>query len=324
MALPRYSPRRIDPRAKRARYWRRRLLVLLLLIGVLLLSWGAVRLVAANLKKLEPDLGFRVERRLPISEGLELAVGAPAQSGYRVVALVEGSGAEAKKVGAELSLKAELPLSIRTDLGAIPVLWVEQHQKVEGAPVTVEIPGGQAERVRGGEPIPLAWIVMPHGLLEVTEPLSLLAPLPAPFPTGIVVDLDWNVLWFFEEGQLQMTARVSTGQFRKGPEITPANWQKNLRTPRGEFKVGLLQEGMTLQGEELPAGHPLNPYGSRWIGFSVLPGDGASIWAIHGTNKPESIGRWGTNGTIAMRNQEIEGLYQKMELEMPILIQGGQ
>jgi hypothetical protein len=305
-------------------YRRRRLLVLLLFLGIGLLCWGAVRLVATNLKQIEPSPGFRVERHLQVADGLRIAVGAPSPAGYRPLALIQGRGSEAQKLGADIAVKADLPLSLRRDLGPIPVLWAEQWLKAEGAPREVAIPGGKAIQVQGGEPVPLAWLILPEGFREVRQPVSLLAPNPPPHPTGIVVDLDWNALWYFEEGHLAFTAAVSTGRFRSGPAITPANMAQNHLTPRGEFKVDLMQEGMPVHAEHLPAGHPLNPYGSRWIGFTVLAGDKASIWAIHGTNRPEAIGRWNTNGTIAMRNSDVEGLYQRVKLGTPIVIRGGQ
>lgn len=323
MAMQLPAPRRPSHhRPSQAVYWRRRLVVLLLLVAVGLLSWGAVRLVAANLRKLEPTPGFKVERHLPVDEQLRIAVGAPSAAGYRPLALMKGSGSEATFLGGNVAIKADLKLSVRTDLGAIPVLWAEQYQKVEAAPKEVTLPGGKALEVHGGEPNPLAWLIMSTGLREVPKPTSLLAPKP-PFKTGIVVSLDLNALWYFEEGQLLMTAPVSTGQFRQGPAITAANWQQNKLTPHGEFKVALMQEGMAIPSENLPAGHPLNPYGSRWIGFSVLPGDNASIWGIHGTTNPEGIGRWNTNGTIAMRKEDVEGLYQRVKVGMPIIIMGG-
>jgi lipoprotein-anchoring transpeptidase ErfK/SrfK len=313
------------PRAKQALYWRRRLFVLLLFVGLGLLCWGAVRLVASNLRQIEPSPGFRVERHLLVTDGLRIAVGAPSPAGYRPLALIQGSGSEAKKLGADIAVKADLPLSIRRDLGPIPVLWAEQWQKVDSPPKEVTIPGGKAQEVHGGEPMPQAWLIItPEGFREVKEPVSLLAPKAPPHPTGIIVDLDWNALWYYEEGQLKLTLPVSSGQFRRGPAITAANWQQNHLTPRGEFTVDLLQEGMAIPAENLPAGHPLNPYGSRWIGITVLKGDKASIWGIHGTSKPDGIGRWNTNGTIALRNGDVEALYQRLKVGTPILIRGGE
>lgn len=323
VALP--APHRPShQRPSQAVYWRRRLLVLLLFVALGLLSWGAVRLVAANLGQIEPSPGFRIERYLPVSESLRIAIGAPSATGYRPLALIKGKGSEATTQGANVAVKADLPLKVRTDLGAIPVLWADQAQKVDGAPREVTLPGGKALEVHGGEPNPLAWLIMADGLREVAKPITLLAPKAPPHKTGIVIDLDWNALWYYEEGQVLLTASISSGKFRQGPALNAANWQKNHLTPRGEYQVGLLQEGMAIPAENLPAGHALNPYGSRWIGFSVLQGDNASIWGIHGTINPEGIGRWNTNGTIALRKEDVEALYQRVKVGMPIVIQGGQ
>lgn len=312
-------------RPSQAVFWRRRLLVLLLLIGLVLLCWGAVRIVTSNLRKSEPSPSFKVERHIQVTEDLRIAVGEVSPSGDRSLALIKGSGSEAEILGANVAVKSDLKLTVRTDLGAIPVLWADQTLKVDGPPSEVEIKGGKATEVHGGEPNPLAWLVMSSGLREVPKPVSLLAPMPPPNPTGIVVDLDWNALWYYEGGQLLLTVPVSTGKFRQAPAITSANYIENYMTPRGSFKVELLQEdGMAIPSQDLPAGHALNPYGSRWIGFSILPGDNASVWGIHGTTNPELIGRWTTNGTIAMRNADIEGLFQRVKLGMPIVIRGGQ
>lgn len=311
-------------RRRQAIYWRRRLLVLLILAGLVLLSWGAVRLVQSNLRQIETSPGFKVESHLQVTDDLRIAISEPSPTGYRTLALIKGSGSEAEILGANVAVKADLKLTLRKDLGAIPVLWVDQSLKVDAPPSKVTIPGGEATEVHGGEPSPLAWLIMSTGLMEVPKPASLLAPLPPPHPTGIVVDLDWNTLYYYEEGQLRLTVPVSTGKFRQAPAISAANYIENHMTPRGEFKVDLLQaEGMAIPSQDLPAGHPLNPYGSRWIGFSVLAGDHSSVWGIHGTTNPELIGRWTTNGTIALRNEDVEALFQRVKEGMPIVIRGG-
>jgi hypothetical protein len=292
-------------------------------VGVGLLSWGAIRLAVRNLKQIEPSPGFRVTQRIPVSDGLRLALGAPSTAGFRPVALIAGTGSAAQKLGGEILVKAEMPLQVRKDLGSLPVLWADQWLTADGPPKEVALPDGKAFEARGGEPNPSAWLIRPDGLLEVPKPLSLLAPAPK-YPTMILVDLDWNVLWYFENGQRLWTARISSGRYRQGPAISNANWQVNYLTPRGEFKVELLQKGMAVPAENLPAGHPLNPYGSRWIGFSVLPGDKGSIWGIHGTPKPDAIGRWSTNGTVALRNEDVEAIYQRLKPGVPIVIRGGQ
>jgi lipoprotein-anchoring transpeptidase ErfK/SrfK len=55
-------------------------------------------------------------------------------------------------------------------------------------------------------------------------------------------------------------------------------------------------------------------YGSRWIGLSV-PNIG-----IHGTNDPSSIGLHASNGCIRMRNEDIEELFEFVQIGMKVFI----
>ena len=46
-------------------------------------------------------------------------------------------------------------------------------------------------------------------------------------------------------------------------------------------------------------------FGTRWLGLNVPWGD----YGIHGTNKPELIGKNVSSGCIRMRNEDVEALY---------------
>ena len=47
-----------------------------------------------------------------------------------------------------------------------------------------------------------------------------------------------------------------------------------------------------------------NPLGTRWLGLS------RKGYGIHGTNRPNSIGRNASHGCIRMRNREVEELFK--------------
>jgi lipoprotein-anchoring transpeptidase ErfK/SrfK len=56
--------------------------------------------------------------------------------------------------------------------------------------------------------------------------------------------------------------------------------------------------------EQIPYGDPRNVLGTRWLGFKERPRLG-----IHGTTKPESIGKYVSEGCIRMHNTDVEELY---------------
>lgn len=59
-------------------------------------------------------------------------------------------------------------------------------------------------------------------------------------------------------------------------------------------------------------------FGTRWIGLNVPWG----IYGIHGTNRPDSIGKYASHGCIRMNNQDVERLYELIPLGTPVNIEG--
>ena len=62
----------------------------------------------------------------------------------------------------------------------------------------------------------------------------------------------------------------------------------------------------------IPAGEE-NPLGYRWM---EIQGN----YGIHGTNKPESIGNYVSNGCIRMHEKDVEDLFEKVEINTPVEI----
>lgn len=63
---------------------------------------------------------------------------------------------------------------------------------------------------------------------------------------------------------------------------------------------------------EIPSG-PSNPLGYRWM---QIQGN----YGIHGTNKPDSIGYYVSNGCIRMYEKDVEALYDAVEVNTPVEI----
>jgi lipoprotein-anchoring transpeptidase ErfK/SrfK len=84
---------------------------------------------------------------------------------------------------------------------------------------------------------------------------------------------------------------------------------KEGRTPSGQFVVQVKQVNPTWyrDGEVVEYGEPENILGTRWMGFENQPG--VMGYGIHGTERPDSIGRDQSMGCVRMRNVDVEELF---------------
>ena len=126
----------------------------------------------------------------------------------------------------------------------------------------------------------------------------------------VVVDKSSNSLSYYLGEQLIRTMPVATGE---SEDVTP----------EGEFRVvvkGRYPDWLNRRTNEvIPGGSPENPLGSRWIGLDV-PGTAGYIYGIHGTNDRSTIGKYVTNGCIRLANEDVEWLYDRVDLGTPVLI----
>lgn len=100
-------------------------------------------------------------------------------------------------------------------------------------------------------------------------------------------------------------ARV--GMKRKNPPWTPpADMIK--RTP----KYAKWRSGM-------PGGIPENPLGARAL--YLFDGGGDTMYRIHGTNAPSSIGTAASSGCIRMLNQEVVELFNNTPVGTKVIVQ---
>lgn len=82
--------------------------------------------------------------------------------------------------------------------------------------------------------------------------------------------------------------------------------EQSYKTPANEYKIINKEINPTWyrpDGGILPAGHPDNALGTRWMGI------GSSL-GIHGTNAPDTIGKPKSAGCIRMHNTDVEELYK--------------
>ncbi len=122
----------------------------------------------------------------------------------------------------------------------------------------------------------------------------------------LIINKAVNQLAFIRDSTIQEIFSVGTG---KSKELTP----------EGVFTVTVKAENPYYRKHDIPGGDLRNPLGARWIGFDALNTDGR-IYGIHGTNQPDSIGQYISNGCVRLRNADVERLYQQVSLGTKILI----
>jgi lipoprotein-anchoring transpeptidase ErfK/SrfK len=127
----------------------------------------------------------------------------------------------------------------------------------------------------------------------------------------VVVRTKANVLYLVLDGNSAVQYRVATakkgfewrGQHRVSSKTTWPDW----RPP----------EEMRKRRPELPdymAGGPENPLGARALYL------GSSIYRIHGTNEPKSIGKAASSGCIRMLNGDVSELYAHVKVGALVVV----
>ena len=130
----------------------------------------------------------------------------------------------------------------------------------------------------------------------------------------IVVRVDRNVLELYDGFEVIQTWSVATA---KPGWVTPTGvweiWDKRVNPT-------WYNPALDSWGAGLPAvvpGGPSAPMGTRAI-YIDAPG----LIRIHGTPAPESIGRFASHGCIRMRNEEVERLFEMIDVGRSVVIVG--
>jgi len=120
------------------------------------------------------------------------------------------------------------------------------------------------------------------------------------------------------------SARVDLSDFElivlhKGRYVKryPIGIGKEQSTPTGTFTVKDKLTNPTfydsVNGEVIHADNPNNPLGERWIGI----GDG---YGIHGTIKPDSVGKAESRGCLRLREQDINEVYNLLVIGSTVVV----
>jgi lipoprotein-anchoring transpeptidase ErfK/SrfK len=130
-------------------------------------------------------------------------------------------------------------------------------------------------------------------------------------PGTIVVDTGRKLLYLVQEGGTALRYGVGVG--REG-----FSWRGTERiTRKAEWPDWRPPAAMRRRQPELPAfmpGGPGNPLGARALYL------GNTLYRIHGTNDPSSIGRAMSSGCIRMMNEDVIDLYGRVGIGTRVVV----
>jgi hypothetical protein len=132
------------------------------------------------------------------------------------------------------------------------------------------------------------------------------APALAAGGEFIIINKSNNQLAYYQNNKLVNTFKVGTGR-------------QPSYTPEGKFKVVNKIKNRPYYSGKIPGGDPRNPLGNRWIGLNAR-GTWGTTYAIHGNNNPQSIGGYVSGGCIRMYDNEVEWLFNQVEVNTPVII----
>jgi len=130
-------------------------------------------------------------------------------------------------------------------------------------------------------------------------------------PGTIVIDTPQKFLFLVEPGGRAIRYGVGVG--RPGFEWSGA---KTI-TRKAEWPGWTPPPQMMLRRPDLPAhmdGGPDNPLGARALYL------GSSLYRIHGTNEPETIGHDVSSGCIRMMNEDVIDLYDRVRVGTKVIV----
>lgn len=139
-------------------------------------------------------------------------------------------------------------------------------------------------------------------------------------PGSIVVNTKERALYFILGGG--QAIRYGVGVGRQGFEWKgAARIRRKAKWPAWHPPEAMRIRELKQYGRKLPRrmeGGPNNPLGARAL--YLYQGKRDTLYRIHGTNKPSSIGRADSSGCIRMLNDEVVELYQRVEMGAKVIV----
>ncbi len=193
------------------------------------------------------------------------------------------------------------------------------QQSALGGGLIEALVGAGAPRVRSAAPPPDAHLAayapapaqQPQRALDPTYARAEV-PYDGPEPPGtVVVDTPRKFLYFIE-GRGRAT-RYGIGVGRPGFEWSGVK----MVSRKAEWPDWTPPAQMLARRPDLPRhmeGGPANPLGARALYL------GSSLYRIHGTNEPGTIGQNVSSGCIRMMNEDVVDLYERVPVGTRVIV----
>ena len=140
-----------------------------------------------------------------------------------------------------------------------------------------------------------------------------IVPITGFAPGTVVVKTSERALYFVLDDRNAMRFPVGVGKAGQAWTGTSRVSGKYVR-PAWSAPDDIRRENPRLP-KVIPGGAPNNPMGA----FALTLGDGT--YAIHGTNRPASVGRFVSHGCIRMFNADIRTLYSMVGVGTPVIVE---
>jgi lipoprotein-anchoring transpeptidase ErfK/SrfK len=157
-------------------------------------------------------------------------------------------------------------------------------------------------------------VSLPTDVRREVQPTPIVVDDPTHASTGtITIDTKDRYLYLSMEGGKAM--RYSVGVGREG-----FGWNGRARIGRrAEWPSWTPPAAMRLRRPDLPRvmeGGLANPLGAR--AMYLYNGHGDTMFRIHGTNEPDTIGHAVSSGCIRLLNDDIVDLYERVKVGAPV------
>jgi lipoprotein-anchoring transpeptidase ErfK/SrfK len=219
--------------------------------------------------------------------------------------------------------RAAMPVNARSDLGGgfIEFLFTGRSGSAEAPPTRYRrAPAGYGRAYPPVYAAPGYAYAAPPSAAEATPRRPQMAARFEPAmvdysgvhkPGTIVIDTSERYLYLvMAEGKAM---RYGVGVGRPGFEW---NGTKTI-SRKAEWPDWRPPAEMRRRRPDLPAfmaGGPENPLGARAMYL------GSSLYRIHGSNEPQSIGQAVSSGCIRMRNEDVIDLYERVKVGTPVVV----